>query len=65
MQDEKFFRPAEVDLLVGDADKAQTVLGWKPKTTFAELVDDDGRRRHGPDLGQAPGAQLTPRTTAT
>jgi GDPmannose 4,6-dehydratase len=38
VQDEKFFRPAEVELLVGDATKAHTVLGWKPRTSFAELV---------------------------
>ncbi|MGZ4715933.1 MAG: GDP-mannose 4,6-dehydratase [Acidimicrobiales bacterium] len=38
VQDEKFFRPAEVELLVGDATKAHTVLGWKPRTTFTELV---------------------------
>jgi len=38
VQDEKFFRPAEVELLVGDATKAHTVLGWKPKTPFTELV---------------------------
>ena len=36
--DEKFMRPAEVDLLVGDAKKAEAVLGWTPKTSFAELV---------------------------
>jgi GDPmannose 4,6-dehydratase len=36
--DERFFRPAEVDLLVGDPTKARTELGWKPKTSFAELV---------------------------
>jgi GDPmannose 4,6-dehydratase len=36
--DEKFMRPAEVDLLVGSAEKAHTALGWKPRTTFAELV---------------------------
>jgi GDPmannose 4,6-dehydratase len=36
--DERYFRPAEVDLLIGDATKARTVLGWKPKTSFAELV---------------------------
>ena len=29
--DEKFFRPAEVDLLIGDSKKARTVLGWKPR----------------------------------
>jgi GDPmannose 4,6-dehydratase len=36
--DEKFIRPAEVDLLVGDPGKAKKVLGWEPKTTFADLV---------------------------
>lgn len=38
VQDERFMRPAEVDLLVGDASKAHTELGWKPKTSFEELV---------------------------
>jgi GDPmannose 4,6-dehydratase len=38
VQDERFFRPAEVDLLVGDSKKAATVLGWKPRTSFDELV---------------------------
>lgn len=37
-QDERFMRPAEVDLLVGDSTKAQTKLGWKPSVSFAELV---------------------------
>ena len=37
-QDEKFFRPAEVDLLVADPAKAQQRLGWTPKVPFAELV---------------------------
>jgi GDPmannose 4,6-dehydratase len=36
--DEQFMRPAEVDLLVGDSTKAQQHLGWKPQTTFEELV---------------------------
>lgn len=36
--DEQFFRPAEVDLLIGDAAKAKKALGWKPKTSFKELV---------------------------
>ena len=36
--DERYMRPAEVDLLHGDASKAAKVLGWKPKTTFDELV---------------------------
>ncbi|MCR5617230.1 MAG: GDP-mannose 4,6-dehydratase [Clostridiales bacterium] len=34
----KFFRPAEVDLLIGDPTKAETVLGWKREIDFAELV---------------------------
>ena len=37
--DPRFFRPAEVDLLVGDAGKAETKLGWKRKIGFQELVD--------------------------
>jgi GDPmannose 4,6-dehydratase len=36
--DEKFFRPAEVQTLCGDASKARRVLGWKPEVTFHELV---------------------------
>ena len=36
--DEMFMRPAEVDLLVGDASKATAALGWRPKTSFLELV---------------------------
>ncbi len=34
----QFFRPAEVDLLIGDASKAKEKLGWEPKTSFTELV---------------------------
>src|SRR5205823_1046471 len=36
--DERFLRPAEVDLLVGDAKKARTRLGWSPTYTFPDLV---------------------------
>jgi GDPmannose 4,6-dehydratase len=36
--DEKYYRPTEVDQLLGDASKAKTELGWKPKTSFEELV---------------------------
>jgi GDPmannose 4,6-dehydratase len=36
--DQKFFRPAEVDLLVGDPTKARTKLGWEPSLSFKELV---------------------------
>src|ERR1044071_7268665 len=38
--DERFLRPAEVDLLVGDATKARTELGWKSTYTFPELVSE-------------------------
>ena len=38
--DPKYFRPAEVDILVGDATKAREKLGWKPKHTLDDLVKD-------------------------
>ncbi|MFN5582194.1 GDP-mannose 4,6-dehydratase [Gemmatimonas sp.] len=38
VQDERFFRPAEVDLLVADPSKARTQLGWTPKVDFRQLV---------------------------
>ena len=38
VQDPQFMRPAEVDLLVGDATKANQELGWQPKVTFEELI---------------------------
>jgi GDPmannose 4,6-dehydratase len=38
VQDPRFMRPAEVDLLVGDASKAGRVLGWEPRVTFRQLV---------------------------
>ncbi len=37
-KDPRFMRPAEVDLLIGDSSKAHSVLGWKPKVSFEELV---------------------------
>ena len=36
--DPRYFRPAEVDLLIGDAGKAKRKLGWEPKTKFVDLV---------------------------
>ncbi len=36
--DERFLRPAEVEQLIGDSSKAREELGWKPRTTFEELV---------------------------
>jgi len=38
MQDERFYRPAEVDLLISDPSKARSVLGWEPSVNFKELV---------------------------
>ena len=37
---EKYFRPAEVDELLGDYSKAKRILEWKPKYTFKELVEE-------------------------
>jgi GDPmannose 4,6-dehydratase len=37
--DEKFYRPAEVDLLIGDPRKAHAKLGWEPSITFKELIE--------------------------
>jgi GDPmannose 4,6-dehydratase len=38
VQDEKFYRPAEVDLLISDPSKARSILGWEPSVSFRELV---------------------------
>lgn len=38
VSDPRFYRPAEVDLLVGDASKARRVLGWEPTVSFRELI---------------------------
>ena len=38
--DPKLYRPAEVDVLCGDASKAKEVLGWEPQTKFRDLVDE-------------------------
>ena len=45
--DEKFFRPAEVDILLGDSTKARRVLGWKYERSFKDLVGEMARA----DLG--------------
>jgi len=52
--DPRYFRPAEVDTLLGDASKARDALGWKPKTSFAELV----REMATEDLREAEGERL-------
>ena len=48
--DERYFRPSEVDVLLGDPSKAREKLGWEPNVQFAELVrimvDHDRERRH-------------------
>lgn len=38
--DERFFRPAEVDLLLGDSTKARTTLGWQRRYSFSDLVEE-------------------------
>jgi GDPmannose 4,6-dehydratase len=50
-EDPELKRPAEVDLLIGDAAKARAKLGWKPRVTFTELIAmmvDADCRRHAP-----------------
>jgi 60 kDa SS-A/Ro ribonucleoprotein len=42
--DPRYYRPAEVDLLLGCPDKAKDVLGWVPKTSFDDLIDQQLRR---------------------
>jgi GDPmannose 4,6-dehydratase len=39
VQDERFYRPAEVDLLIGNPAKATEAMGWKPRTSFRALVE--------------------------
>lgn len=39
VQDQRYMRPAEVDLLIGDPSKARAALGWAPQTSFEELVE--------------------------
>jgi GDPmannose 4,6-dehydratase len=38
--DPRYFRPTEVDLLIGDPTKAQTQLGWKPKYSLRMLIEE-------------------------
>jgi len=55
--DENFYRPAEIDLLVGDATKARKALGWEPHVTFHDLVCEMLRE----DLRTSQQAQATAR----
>jgi GDPmannose 4,6-dehydratase len=52
--DPRYFRPTEVDLLLGDATKAKEILGWTPKVSFGELI----RRMVVSDLREAEKEQL-------
>ena len=45
----KFYRPAEVDKLIGNPAKAKAKLGWASKTTLEELMPDDGGCGHSPE----------------
>lgn len=57
--DPALFRPAEVDVLLGDATKARQVLGWEPKIALEEMIEEmvaadlERHRRRHPDLGIA------------
>ena len=37
--DPRYYRPAEVELLIGDASKAKRKMGWEPKTKFKDLIE--------------------------
>ena len=52
--DPRYYRPAEVDTLLGNADKAKRLLGWKPRITFKKLVAEMARA----DLREAERDQL-------
>lgn len=55
--DPALYRPAEVELLMGDASKAREQLGWAPKITFKEMVEEmvecDCRRYHVAKVAEA------------
>ena len=38
--DSKYFRPSEVDLLIGDATEAKKILGWEPKLSLSNIIDE-------------------------
>ncbi len=59
--DKRYLRPAEVDLLVGDATKAQRELGWQPEYTFAELISEMVQADLAAAQNETPKAALTSR----
>ena len=67
--DPRYFRPAEVDLLIGDPSKARDVLGWKASTTLAEMcremVQSDLALFERDAYLKAGGHEVTPSTDAT
>jgi GDPmannose 4,6-dehydratase len=53
-QDQRFYRPAEVDQLVANPSRAHATLGWRPRVDFASLVQlmvDADLKRLGKDIG--------------
>lgn len=64
--DPRYFRPTEVEMLLGDASKAHTELGWAPKTTFkqlvAEMAMEDLRLAERDDMVRKAGYRLFHRT---
>jgi GDPmannose 4,6-dehydratase len=65
--DPRYFRPTEVDLLIGDPSKARTRLGWRHSTTFdqlvAEMVASDLAALRS-EIAREPGAAQAPRAIA-
>lgn len=61
--DPRYYRPAEVDLLLGDSSKARRFLGWEPKVGFKELVrimvDHDLELARLESLRKSDGAQIS------
>ena len=67
--DPRYFRPAEVDLLLGDSSKARNAFGWQPRTSFRQLVqmmvDGDMALAQREAMTAATlGAQITPAGSA-
>ncbi len=45
--DPRYYRPAEVETLLGDPSLARELLGWQPRTTLDEMIERDGGQRPG------------------